>query len=122
LIKIILKSILFNQYGESIHRYIFIAQFFKFRELKDYPTTYFGGLLPLRENKSLSCNYLHGKEPICTVKALPCDAARQMSHGNAIDGKDFFAVRLANVARQRLCRATPYGKDRFFAVCQTCFI
>jgi hypothetical protein len=28
--------------------------------------------------------------------------ARQMLHGNAIDGKSFFVVRLANVARQRL--------------------
>jgi hypothetical protein len=45
-----------------------------------------------------------------------------MPHGNAIDGKDFFAVRLVNVARQRLYRATPHGKGRFFAVCQTCFI
>jgi hypothetical protein len=40
---------------------------------------------------------------------LPCVAARQRPHGKAIDGKCFFAVRLANVAhvaRQRLllCR------------------
>jgi hypothetical protein len=44
-----------------------------------------------------------------------------MPHGNAIDGKGFFAVHLANVARS-LFRATPSGKGRFFAVCQTCFI
>jgi hypothetical protein len=35
--------------------------------------------------------------------------------------KVFFAVRLANVARS-LFRATPPGKGRFFAGCQTCFI
>jgi hypothetical protein len=29
-----------------------------------------------------------------------------MPHGNAIDGKGFFAVRLVNIARQSLCRAT----------------
>jgi hypothetical protein len=62
------------------------------------------------------------KGAICTEKALPCDAARQRSHGNAIDGKGFFAVRLANVARQRLCRVTPHGKGRFFVVWLTCFI
>jgi hypothetical protein len=38
---------------------------------------------------------------ICTAKTLPCVAARQRPHGKAIDGKGFFAVRLANVARQR---------------------
>jgi hypothetical protein len=53
---------------------------------------------------------------------LPCDAAQQRSHNNAIDGKGFFAVRLANVARQKLYHVTPHGKGRFFTVSEICFI
>jgi hypothetical protein len=43
------------------------------------------------------------------------DVARQRSHGKVSDGNDIFAVRVMNIARQRLCRPSislPCGNSR----------
>ena len=45
------------------------------------------------------------KGDIRTAKPLPCVDARQIPHGEGLPGKGFFAVRLQQNARQRLCRA-----------------
>jgi hypothetical protein len=54
---------------------------------------------------------------ICTVKALPCVAAWQRPDDKAIDGKEALPCASSMLHGKGLCRATPHGKGRFFAVC-----
>jgi hypothetical protein len=45
------------------------------------------------------------KKPICSAKSLSCVDARQRLPGKGSDGNATFAVRVADIARQRLCHA-----------------